>query len=572
MSSEKLWYKSWPKGIKKTLEYPNISVHKMFENIVSKNSDINYLSILGINFTFGQVNDYADRLASALKELGVKKGDNVGIFMINIPQFVISFFGILKTGATVVPISPLYGSTDLQTTLKDSNLKAIICLDILYKKIQEAWDEPIPWKIITTSLGSILPTFKRILARLFRKIPASPKIDNALDMFKLMEEYERIEKSAQCDPENDVAVIGYTGGTTGTPKGAMITHQNLISNLLAAREWSKHIHPKGTHKNFVGAVPFFHIIGLSAVMLVGAFYESTIHLIPDPRNFESILKAIEKNKIEYCHGVPTLYRALLMQPNFDDFDLTSLEIVFSGAAALPNFVFRAFEEKTGCLMIEAYGMTETSPIVTANPFEKDNRKMGSIGIPFPNTDVKIINPDNGDVLPIGEVGEIIIKGPQVMKGYYQKPEETAHIIRDGYLYSGDLGYMDEDGFIFLVNRAKDMINVSGYKVFPSELEGIITSNFPDIEEAAVVGVHDDYSGEAVKLIAVLKPGVADIKKEEFMKTLKKKVANYKVPKIVEIRDSLPKTALGKIDRRALRAEPVELDVDEDEKKKRSRLI
>jgi len=561
MTEHKLWYKSWPKGVRKELDYPLVSVHDHFEKLVTKNAERTYLSILGLDYSYAEVNDQANKFASALVSLGVNKGDRIGIFMPNIPQFVISFFGILKAGAIAVPISPLYGSRDMRFVLKDASIKLIVALDLLFPTLQEVCPECVEFSnIVITSLGDLLSPVKRFLAKALRKLPKSPAVAvETRNLFELINTHEPLDNSIKRDP-GDTAVICYTGGTTGTPKGAMLTHENLICNIHQAREWAIEFQPEGVSKSFVGAVPFFHIIGLTTTMLTAAQYDSTIYLVPDPRRFESILQLISKNKINYLQGVPTMFRALLNHPNFIKHDLSSLDIVLSGAAPLPDDLARKFESAAGCMMVEAFGMTETSPIVTANPFEQDNRKTGSIGIPFPDTDIKIVDMDTGKELPPGKVGEIAVSGPQVMKGYFNKPDETENALKEingsTYMHTGDIGYMDEEGFIFIVNRKKDMINVSGYKVFPSELEELILEIIPAIDEVAVIGIKDEYSGEAVKVVATLKDGQS-LEEEKLIESLKGKVARYKLPKTIEFRSELPKTGIGKIDRLALSKEESE---------------
>ncbi|TFG18599.1 MAG: long-chain fatty acid--CoA ligase [Promethearchaeota archaeon] len=547
---DKLWYKSWPKGIKKVIEIPNTTVHGIFEEIALKKDvkDITYMSLLGIDYSYSKVNEMADRFASALIELGVKKGDHIGILMPNLHQFSISFFGILKAGAITVPLSPLYGPSDLKAVLQKVDLKGIVALDILYEKIEET-EVKIPL-VITTALGDILSPIMRFVAKLIGKLPKSPKILGNLELYELINTHEPLKEKISVEPE-DVASIGSTGGTTGVPKAAMLTHRNLVANMMWLKEWPKMVHPEGTHKKYIGLVPFFHIIGLVGVMLSSIVLESTVYLVPDPRKFEDILKLLSKEKIHYMHGVPTLYRALLRHPKFDKYDLSSLDLVFSGAAPLPAVLAEEFESKINGLVMEAYGLTETAPIVSSNPFEKDNRKTGSIGIPFIGTDVEIRNPETDAVMPQGEIGEICVKGPQIMKGYYKDPEATAQVIKNGWFYTGDLGYFDEDGFLFLVNRIKDMINASGYKVYPREIEELIYNDFPQISEAIVIASPDEYRGETVKLIVVLKDG-EKLTKKEITSHLESKIAAYKVPKKIEFMDSLPKSGLGKPDRKALR--------------------
>jgi long-chain acyl-CoA synthetase len=546
--SDKIWYKSWPKGIKKVIDIPNTTVHGIFEEFAAKNAEIPYLSLLGIDYSYGKVNDMASRFATALLELGVEKGDRIGIFMPNLHQFVITFFGILKIGAIAVPLSPLYGPSDLEAVLKKVDLKGVVALDILYEKLEETKIH-IPL-IITTALGDILSPIMRFVAKLIGKLPKSPKISGNKKLYELIKSHEPLKQVISIDPD-DISVMGSTGGTTGVPKNAMLTHRNLVANMLWLKEWPKMVHPEGTHKKYIGVVPFFHIIGLTGVMLSCVVLESTIYLVPDPRKFEDILKLISKEKINYMHGVPTLYRALLRHPNFKKYDLSSLDLVFSGAAPLPATLSEEFESKIRGLVMEAYGLTETAPIVSANPFEEDNRKTGSVGIPFIGTDVQIRKEETNEVMPQGEIGEIVVKGPQIMKGYYKDPEATAQVIKNGWFYTGDLGYFDEDGFLFIVNRIKDMINASGYKVYPREIEEIIYKDFPQISEAVVVASPDEYRGETVKLFVVLKEGET-LTKDEIISSLEGKIAAYKVPKKIEFVESVPKSGLGKADRKALR--------------------
>ena len=547
------WYQSWPKDIRKHLRYPNKSLHELFGESVNRNSDLPYLSILGKDYTYNYINDMANRFANALKSKGFGIGDRIAIFMPNLPQFVFVFFGILKIGATVVPISPLLGKEELNKIFKDSQISALVGLDILYPNLESFISEISGLKdVIFTSLGDLISPILRIVAKLIKKIPPTPKIKIKYEkLYSLINNSSNHPISTKIDPNQTIAVIGYTGGTTGIPKGAMLTHQNLVSNLYQGREWARIAHPIGMHKRFVGAVPFFHIIGLNAVMLVAMFYDSTIYLFPDPRKFESILQGIEKNKINYFHGVPTLHQAILNHPNFAKYDLSSLEMIFSGAAPLPKELGERLEKETGAMVIEAYGMTETSPMVAANPFEKNNHRFGSIGIPFPDTEFKIFNPSGDSELEIGEIGEIAIKGPQVMKAYWNNPSETANTLRNGYIFTGDMGYMDKSGFLYIVDRKKDMIIASGYKIFPSELEQLVIQNFPELKEAVITGTPDEYRGETVKLIAILKENVT-ISKEKIIIFFKENVAVYKIPKIIEFRSELPKTALGKVNRREIR--------------------
>jgi long-chain acyl-CoA synthetase len=545
---------NWPKGIRKSLDYPNKSLIEVFDEKVKQNSKKPYLSIKGITYSYIKVQELSLKFATILAEYNIKKGDNVALIMPNLPQFVFCFFGILRTGATVIPVSPLLGESDMKAVLLHTEAKIIIILDILFEKIIPFKDTlPLLEEVFVTSIGDILPAPLRMIAKLTKKLPPSPEIPGIKKLYPLLKKARAFDNHVKIDPNNDIAVLGITGGTTGIPKAAMLTHFNLVSNLYMAREWAIMVHPEGTTKKFVGAAPFFHIIGLTAVMLVTMFFDSTVYLFPDPRQIDSILQTIEKEQLNYFHGVPTLFRAIIKHPAFQKYDISSLDIVFSGAAPLTEDIQKAFEARIRGMMIEAYGMTETSPIIAANPFERENRKIGSIGIPFIDTEIKIVDLDSGVELEQGKIGEIIVKGPQVMKGYYKLEQDTKEILNNGYLHTGDVGFIDENGFITLVSRKKEMINVSGFKVFPAELEKYILSEITELEDAVVIPQKDEYQGESIKLIGVLKPGI-QITKEEIVERLKQKVAPFKVPKYIEFRRELPKTAVGKIDRRTLIAE------------------
>ncbi|MFX0062975.1 MAG: long-chain fatty acid--CoA ligase [Candidatus Hermodarchaeota archaeon] len=557
MAEDKIWFKSWPEGVKKSTDYPLITLQEQFEQLVEKKPNMCFLTFLGMRYTFKEINEQANRFATALYHLGVRKGDRLGLFMPNVPQFVIAFYAALKIGAIVVPCNPLYGSEDLKFQLNDSGTKIIIALDLLYPSVDKIRNECSKLEyIIVTSVGELFPPVKRVLGYLLRRLPPSPPINPAdLNFFDLIEENEPQALSIDYDPKS-IALLQYTGGTTGLPKGAMLTHFNLVSNLTQAHEWLCHIVEES--ESFVGALPFFHLFGLMTILMAAVQFEATIHLVPDPRNFKMIFEIIEKEKVSYLHGVPTLYLALLNHPAFKKYDLSSLKACLSGAAPLAIQLVNDFEAAAGgeVMMIEGYGMTELSPIATLSPFDREKRKIGSVGLPVLDTDIKIIDVDTGVELAKGETGEIVVSGPQVMKGYWNRPEETAHALREIsgsiYMFTGDIGYMDEDGYFYVVDRKKDMINVSGYKVFPREVEEVLFEH-PAIKEAAVVGTPDEYRGETVKAFVVLKEGHS-LTQEELYEYCRGKIAKYKIPRLLEVRDSLPLTAIGKVYRKQLRDE------------------
>ncbi|MHA1168115.1 MAG: long-chain-fatty-acid--CoA ligase, partial [Candidatus Hodarchaeales archaeon] len=560
-NDEKLWFKSWPEGVKKTTSYPRITLNDHFERAVKKKPDMVYLTFSGVSYTFREINELSDKFATALSKLDIIKKDRVAIFMPNLPQFVIAFYGAMKTGAIVVPCNPVYGSKDLKFQLNDAGVSIIIVLDLLYATVEEIRDDcPELKHVIVASVGELFSPIKRLLGRLAGKLPKSPPVRNTDPKFlQLIDSTDPEPLTVEFDPVEDIALLQYTGGTTGKPKGAMLTHYNLVANLKQAHEWLINIVVED--ESFVGALPFFHLFGLMTIMLAAVQLEATIHLVPDPRKFKMIFEIIHKEKPAYFHGVPTLYLALLNSPLFKNYDLSSLKACISGAAPLPVQLANDFEKATSgeTIIVEGYGMTELSPIATINPADKENRKVGSVGLPVPDTDVRIIDPELMKELPPGEIGEIAVSGPQVMKGYWNRPDETEFVLREFngsvYMFTGDLGYMDDDGFFFVVERIKDMINVSGYKVFPREVEEILFTH-PDIKEAAVVGVHDDYRGETVKAFIVTKDG-SELTQKDLYEFCRGKIAKYKIPRIVELRYSLPLTAVGKVYRRGLRDESKE---------------
>jgi len=547
---EKPWYRFWPEGVPKSIEYPNLSMGEVLRETARKLPENTAIIYYGARTTYRDLDGLVDRFATALQDLGVKKGDRVGIFLPNIPQFVIVYYGALRAGAVCVTCSPLYKGRELEHQLNDAGVETLIAMDTLYPIVQEIKERTKLRNVITTSPRDYLPPLLRLLAPL--KGVKSHKCPGALDFLSLMNKYPPGPKAVVVKPE-DLAVLQYTGGTTGVPKGAMITHRNLVVNatqcevLLPIR--------RGIDVG-VTALPLFHIFGMTTAMNTNVLTGTTMIMLPDPRDQKGILKAMAKHKATVFCGVPTMYIALINRPDIKKFDLSSVRACISGAAPLPIEVQKKFEMITGGRLVEGYGLTETSPVSHANPLDdpKKNRP-GSIGIPVPDTDAKIVDLETGtrDLKP-GEVGELVIKGPQVMQGYWNKPDETKIALRNEWLYTGDIAKMDEDGYFYIVDRKKDMIDVSGLKVWPREVEELLYEH-PAINEAAVVGVPDPYRGETVKAYVTLKPGYeGKVTEEEIIKFCKQKIASYKAPTSVEFRTSLPKTLVGKILRRTLKEE------------------
>ncbi len=547
---EKPWFKFWPEGVPRSIDYPKLSLGEVLREATRNYSENPAIIYFGRRIAYSELDRLVDKFTTALQDLGVKKGDRVGIFMPNIPQFVIAFYGALRAGAVCVTCSPLYKARELEHQLNDAGVETFVAMDTLYPIVQQIKDKTKLRNVITTSPRDYLPPLLRTLAPL--KGVKSHKCPGALDFLSLMKKYDPNPKPVDVKTD-DLALLQYTGGTTGIPKGAMITHRNLIVNASQC-EVELPIR-RGVDIN-VTALPLFHIFGMTCAMNASVLTGTTMLMIPDPRDPKGILSAIGKHKATVFCSVPTMYVALINRPDIKKYDLTSIRACLSGAAPLPVEVQKKFEQLTGGRLVEGYGLTESSPVSHVNPLDdRAKNRPGSIGIPVPDTEAKIVDLETGkkDLQP-NEVGELVIKGPQVMQGYWNKPDETKTTVRDGWLYTGDIAKMDEDGYFYIVDRKKDMIDVSGLKVWPREVEEVLYEH-PAIAEASVIGVPDPRSGEAVKAYVVLKPGhegkVAD---QDIIKFCKEKIASYKAPRSVEFRTTLPKTLVGKVLRRTLREE------------------
>lgn len=544
----RFWHKSWPEGFPHDIEIPNITIHETLTKTASNYPDNPAYHFQGNTLSFQDIERLSNQLANGLIQLGVKKGDRVAFMLPNVPQAPLALFGILKTGAIVTPINPLFKQHELHHQLNSAGVQHLIALDFFHEVIESGKKDTPLEAIIYTRTGEYLSKAKAVLGRMVRKIP-HPKLPSGSGIHMLpdlLKNQSLQAPSITVSPE-DTAALLYTGGTTGPPKGAMLSHQNLIFNAKVGSQWFK---VRMGEECFIGILPAFHAFGFSCIIVLSALIASSVVLIPRP-DIKEILKSIQQYKATVLVGVPTLYVSLLASPLLKKYDISSLENCFSGAASLPIEVLEQFQQETGAYIVEGYGMTETSPILTLIP--QGVLRPGAVGIPTFNTDIKIVDQtDDTKELPIGEWGEILARGPQIFQGYWNAPEVSAETLRGGWLHTGDIGRFDQDGYLEIGDRKKDLIKRSGYSVFPAEVEALLYRHNA-IAECAVIGVAAPRVGEEVKAFIVLKPEFkGSIGEEEIREWSKQEMAAYKYPRIIEFRDVLPKSAVGKILRRELR--------------------
>jgi len=553
---ERPWRKAWAKHVIERSDEPP-EPRALFELVsatAARDPGTVCIRFQGASLTYRQVDDLSSRFASALVSLGVKKGDRVAIFMPNMPQFICSYFGILKAGGVIVPCSPLYKAKELEFQLRDSGASVIVAANDIVKGNDlfasvEACRRNLDIKIITSSLTDYLPSVKRVLAG-FAGVKNVKREGTAGAFRDLVAKSQPLGKFAEVAPSTDVAVLQYTGGTTGVAKGAMLTHANLYLNAAVIAAWF----PLAKDDIALGVLPFFHIYGMTAAMNAPLFAGGSIVLLPR-FDVEAVMETIQKEKITSFCGVPTMYIAVIHHPEVKKFSLRTVRGCISGGAALPTAVIKAFGELTGGTLVEGYGLTEASPVTHCNPMgEGASLREGSIGVPIPFTDAEVVDmSDPSKKLGVGESGELAVKGPQVMLGYWNNKAETENVLtKDGWLLTGDIARMDADGYFYIVDRKKDMIDVSGLKVYPREVEELLFTH-PGVKEAAVVGMPDDYRGEAVSAYVVLKPeSKGKVTEAEMIQFCRTNLATYKAPRKVTFVDELPKTLVGKVLRRRLR--------------------
>ena len=549
---EKPWLEHYDDGVPQHIDYPEVPLFNFLEEAGRKHPDAPCTIFKGARISYQEMDQLTDRLAAGLADLGIKKGDRVGIFMPNTPQFVMAYFAILKAGGVVVATNPLYSPREIEHQANDSGLEVMLLMSNFYNMVKKVQPKTKIRTVVVTNLKEALPPLLSFLFTLTREKKGGFRVElqeGDLWMQDLINRHKPEDRPKVDLGPDDMALFQYSGGTTGIPKGAIALHRNLVANSLQTSAWFQDIEEaQGT---VLMAIPLYHVYGMVAGMLFAISNSFSMVMVPDPRDLKDVLTNIQKYRPTNFPGVPTMYNAINNHPDVlaGKYDLSSIRACISGSAPLLRETKDKFEALTGGVLFEGYGMSETPTATHCNPLKGENRT-GSIGLPLPDVDCRIISLDDEvTVLAPGEIGELVVKGPQVFKGYHNMPTETANALRDGWLYTGDIARMDEDGYFYIVDRKKEVIKPGGYQVWPREVEEII-SDHPKVLEVGVAGIPDPYRGETVKAWVVVKPGET-LTQEEVRDWCKERLAKFKVPTQVEFRDELPKTTVGKILRREL---------------------
>lgn len=553
---EKIWLKNYPKGVKHEVDISTYkSINEVFSEAVKNYGDKPCFTNLNHTITYNELDQMSDHFASYLLNIcKLKKGDRIAIQMPNLLQYPIVLFGALKAGMIVVNTNPLYTDREMEHQFRDSDCKALVIVDLYAHLLQKIISHTDIQHVIVTSVGDMLPFPKKHIVNTVIKyvkkmvpdysLPLSVRLNDALQQGKHLS-FDQADLN-----HDDIAFLQYTGGTTGVAKGAMLTHKNIIANMMQTFEWLNPLLKRG-EEIALTPLPLYHIFSLTVNCLTLMAYGSHNILITNPRDIPEFLKIIQKYKPTVMSGVNTLFNALMNHKDFLTLDLTNLKISVAGAMALQETVAKKWMKLTNSPVVEGYGLTETSPVACCNPIDGTD-KVGTIGFPFPSTNIKLVD-DQGKEVAAGEMGELCVKGPQVMLGYWQRPEETAKVMDGEWLKTGDIAVVDQDGFFKIVDRKKDMILVSGFNVYPNEVEDVVASH-PAVLEVAAIGIPDEHSGEVVKIFVVKK---SDVTGDDLIAFSRKKLTGYKVPKKVEFRTELPKSNVGKILRKDLRKEELE---------------
>ena len=550
---EKFWLKHYDEGVPENVEYPDISLFEMFKRTAERCPENTFIRFMGLSLTYQETANLIAKFAGSLADLGVKKGDKVAIHLPNCPQFIITYFATLKLGAIVVPCNPMYVAREMKYQLNNSGAETIITLTRFYAMIKGLQKETQIKNIIVANIKDYFPGKLKLLYTLLKEKKEGDRVTPEKEDYRFLELLKKGNPAtipASNITADDAAIYLYTGGTTGKSKGAVLTNRNLVANTHQCKSWMGDL----DKSIFLIVLPLFHSFGMTVGMNTTILAGGKVVLLPR-FDAETVLKTIQKEKINYFPGVPTIYIALNNHPDVQKYDLTSIKACISGGASLPVEVQKQFEKISGGKIVEGYGLSETSPLTHCNPVN-GFRKVGSIGVPCPGTVMKVIDVATGEDLPLGAVGELCVKGPQVMIGYLNMPEETKIALADGWFKTGDIAKIDEDGFTFIVDRKKDMIIAGGFNIYPRDVEEVLFAH-PAIQETVVLGFRDPYRGETIKAYIVPKEGVS-LTEKEVIEYCKENLAAYKVPKQLEFKKELPKTIIGKVLRRVLR--------DEEEKK------
>ncbi|MGE6375633.1 long-chain-fatty-acid--CoA ligase [Peribacillus muralis] len=549
--SQKPWQAIYPEQIPAVLSYEDKPLYSFLKESAEEFPDKASIHFQGKELSYREVYESALKFAAYLRSIGLQKGERVAVMLPNCPQGVIAFFGILMAGGVVVQTNPTYTERELEYQLKDSGAKMILVMDILFPRVTAIASRTNVEHIVVTAIKEYLPFPKNLIYPFIQKKQYGivVKVEHAGNhhlFTEIMKQKIPEEVAEPIDVNEDLALLQYTGGTTGFPKGVMLTHKNLLANTKMCNAWL-YKNRRGEER-VLAILPFFHVYGMTTVMVLSIMEGNTMIIMPK-FDIEATLKTIQKQKPTMFPGAPTMYIGLLNHPDIAKYDLSSINACISGSAALPLEVQEQFEKLTGGKLVEGYGLSETSPVTHANFIWDQPRVKGSIGLPWPDTDSVILSLETGEELPPNEIGEIAIKGPQVMQGYWNRPEETESTFKNGWLLTGDLGYMDEQGFFYVVERKKDTIIAGGFNIYPREVEEVLYEH-EAIQEVVVAGIPDPYRGETVKAYVVLKKN-ATATEAELNEFARKNLASYKVPRSYEFREELPKTTIGKILRRVL---------------------
>jgi len=547
------WVQYYEPGVSATLSYPELTLGGVLEETSRKFPGHTALLFFGAKITYAELDRLVNRFSHALAGLGVKKGDRVALMLPNIPQMVIAYYGTLRLGAIAVSTNPLYHAHELEVQLKDSTAETLVAVDMFYPVISQALPKTAVKRLILCGIKDYLPFPLNLLypikAKIEKQWVSVKRVPPIHDFLALIAHASDARPDVNVSAR-DTAILQYTGGTTGIPKGAILTHRNLVVNAVQCRTWLT-VRNEGEER-ILSVIPFFHVYGMTTAMNLGVLIGAELILLPKFHTKE-VLDAIQKHRPTIFPGIQAMYQAIGHFPKIQKYDLTSIKAAISGAGPLMREVQDMFEHLTKARIVEGYGLTEASPVTHANPIF-GRRKPGTIGLPWPDTEAKIMDVETGmNELPLGEAGELVVRGPQVMQGYWNKPEETAKTLRGGWLHTGDIAKMDPEGYFMIVDRIKDMIKTVGENVYPREIEEVLFTH-PKVKDAVVVGLpHEEFMGEKIKAFIVLKEGQSATA-QEIIEFCKVELSKFKVPKEVEFRDQLPKTLVGKVLRRVLRDE------------------